>query len=65
MSNPRFRIIKRGWKVILDLSVKAYEKLIEELEGFDDIRAFDAAKKSGETSVPLEQSIRDIENARR
>jgi hypothetical protein len=38
-----------------------YRKMREELEELESIRAYDAAKKSGETAVPFRQAIREIE----
>ncbi len=64
MANPRFRTVKRGRKVSLELTVKDYEKLLEDLEELESIRAFDAAQLSGESPIPLKQAIREIERSR-
>jgi len=37
-----------------------WEQVVAELEELDDIRAFDAAKSSGEKSVPFDQAVREI-----
>lgn len=36
-------------------------KMRQELEEMESIRAYDAAKNSGETAVPFRQAIREIE----
>jgi hypothetical protein len=36
---------------------------LEELEELEAIRAYDAAKSSGEETIPLEQAITEIERA--
>jgi hypothetical protein len=64
MPNPRFRTVKRGRKVSLELTAKDYEKLMEDLEELESIRAFDAAQQSGEHAIPLKQAIREIERSR-
>ena len=51
--------------VILDL--ESWEKLIEELEELDDLRAFDEAMAAGvkdEEIIPLEQAVDEIEKSR-
>jgi hypothetical protein len=64
MPNPRYRTVKRGQKVSLELTVKDYEKLMEDLEELESIRAFDAAQRAGESPIPLKQAIREIERTR-
>lgn len=49
-------------KVVLDLA--EYERLLAALEELDDLRAYDEAKVSGETAIPLEQAIAEIERDR-
>ena len=39
------------------ISIEEYEKILEELEDLEDIRAYDEAKASGETPIPLEQAL--------
>ena len=38
-----------------------YRKMREELEELEPIRAYNAAKNSGERAVPFRQAIREIE----
>jgi hypothetical protein len=64
MPNPRFRTVKRGRKVSLELTLKDYEKLMEDLEELESIREFDAAQQSGESPIPLKQALREIERSR-
>jgi hypothetical protein len=45
--------------VVLDIA--DYRKLLEELES---IRAYDAAKASGDEAVPFEQAVAEIEQNR-
>ncbi|MFP3868697.1 MAG: hypothetical protein ACLFUU_11155 [Desulfobacteraceae bacterium] len=41
--------------VVLDIS--DYHKLLEELEGLESIRAYDAAKASGDEAIPFAQAV--------
>jgi hypothetical protein len=47
------------------LSVKEYERLVEDLDELDSIRAYDAAKQSGETPIPFERAMREIDRSRK
>jgi len=58
MAKTKLRASNKGNKISLVLDVKEYEKLLDEL---DSIRAYDAAKKSGEAPIPFEQAMQQIE----
>jgi hypothetical protein len=47
--------------VVLDIA--DYHGLLEELEELESIRAYDAAKASGDQAVPFEQGITEIDNS--
>jgi hypothetical protein len=53
MTRTKLRATKKGRKISIVLDVKEYEKLLDDLEELDSIRAYDAAKQSGETRVPF------------
>ncbi len=55
---------KNGKKVAVVLSIEEYEKILEELEDLEDIRACNEAKALGETPIPLEEAIARIERSR-
>lgn len=46
------------------LSLEDWERILDELEELDDIRACDDASRRGEDFVPFEQAMRDIEEGR-
>ena len=48
--------------VVLDIA--DYRKLLEELEELEAIRAYDAAKASGDEAIPFEQAVAEIEQNR-
>ena len=61
MARAKFRTSKKGEQISIVLDVKEYEKLLEDLDELDAIRAYDEAKKSGETPVPFERAMQGIE----
>jgi prevent-host-death family protein len=66
MKEPtQFLINEKGEKIAVVISIEEYEKILEELEELEDIRAFDEAKASGEVPIPLEQALDEIERNRK
>lgn len=49
-------------KVVLD--IQQFRQMMEELEELDDIRAYDAAKVSGDEAIPFEQAVQEIRQSR-
>ncbi len=62
--HPRYVVDEEGQRVAVVLDLAAYERLLEGLEELEDIRAYDEAKASGETAIPIEQALADIERKR-
>ena len=61
----RFIIDEKGQRIGVLLDIEDYQKLLEELEELEAIRAYDAAKASGDEVLPLEQALAEIEQDRR
>jgi hypothetical protein len=58
MKQPtQFLTNEKGEKIAVVISIAEYEKLLDELEELEDIRAYDEAKASGEEAIPLEQAL--------
>ena len=57
----RFMVDEQGNRFGVVLDIEDYRKLLEELETLECIRAYDAAKASGDTAVPFEQAVSEIE----
>jgi hypothetical protein len=64
MACRRFRTIKLGRKISLEMTVKEYRKLMDQLEQLECLRAFDAAAKTRRPPIPLLETIRRIERHR-
>ncbi len=60
----RYVVDEKGKAVSVLLDIKAYRRLMAELEELEAIRAFDAAKASGDDVVPFEQAVQEIEKSR-
>jgi PHD/YefM family antitoxin component YafN of YafNO toxin-antitoxin module len=58
----RFIVDENGQRVGVLLDREDYRRLLEDVEELEAIRAYDAAKASGDETVPLEQALAEIEN---
>ena len=58
----RFIVDENGQRVGVLLDIEDYRQLLAEVEELEAIRAYDAAKASGDEAVPLEQALAEIEN---
>jgi PHD/YefM family antitoxin component YafN of YafNO toxin-antitoxin module len=59
-----FVIDAKGNPIGVILDIAEYRKLLEELEELESIRAYDAAKASGDATIPFEQAVAEIEQNR-
>ena len=64
-AEPRFVTDAAGNRVAVLLDVERYRELLDAREELDDIRAYDAAKNAGDEFLPLEEALREIEQARK
>jgi hypothetical protein len=56
MTEPiQFLTNEHGEKIAVVISIEEYNKLQEQLEELDEIRAFDEAEASGEIPIPFER----------
>jgi len=60
----RYIIDASGNRVGVILDLKAWERLVEELEELDDLRAFDEVVDEIEDALPLEAAKADIARRR-
>lgn len=61
----QFVIDDNGKKTAVILTIEEYEKLIEEAEELEAIRAYDAAKAANDQAIPFEQAVDEIERGRK
>ena len=55
----------KGRAVGIVVDIKRYRRLLKQAEELEAIRAYDAAKISGDTAIPFEQAVKEIERQRR
>jgi len=59
-------VVDEGGKLVgIILSIDEYQKLTEAVEELESIRAYDAAKATGEEAIPFDQAVREIQQDRR
>lgn len=64
MFREHYVVDENGNRIGVLLDLEDYQKLLEELEELESIRAYDAAKASGDGVVPFEQAVSEIESTR-
>ena len=57
-------INEKGERVSVLLDMDDYRRILQELEDLEAIRAYHAAKSSGDEIIPFEQALEEIERAR-
>jgi hypothetical protein len=60
----RYVVDDQGNRISVVLDIADYQELFEESEELESIRAYDAAKASGDQAVLLDQAIAEIESDR-
>lgn len=58
----RYLVDDNGNRIGVLLNMKDYHRLLEQLEELESIRAYDAAKASGDEVVPFEQAVVGVES---
>ena len=63
--NENFVVDAKGKKVSVLLPIKDYQKLLEELEELEDIKAYDNAINRKREFIPLDKALKEIESTRK
>ncbi len=63
--NESFVVDAKGKKVSVLLPIKDYQKLLEELEELEDIKAYDKATNRKQEFIPLDKALKEIEATRK
>jgi len=53
-----------GDRIAVLLDLEDYHRLLKELEELESVRAYDAAKASGDEAIPFERAVAEIESER-
>lgn len=59
--HPEYVVDEQQHRKAVLLSVAEWEKVVDELEELDDIRAYDVAKEGSAEKLPFEQAVREIQ----
>ena len=63
-SRERYVVNEAGDRVSVLIDIEKYRQMLADLEELESIRAYDAAKTSGDESIPFEQAVAEIERAK-
>lgn len=63
--HEKFIVDEKGQRVSVVLDIKDYEKILDELDELDAIRAFEVAKAENDEAIPLEQAFEEIDRERK
>lgn len=58
VAKERYVVNEKGERVGVLLDIREYQRMLEEVEELESIRAFDAAKASKDEAIPFEQAVR-------
>lgn len=54
----------QGQRIAVLMPIDQYNKMMEQLEEIDDIKAYDAAKANDDEVIPFDQAVNEIEAKR-
>jgi hypothetical protein len=54
----------KGKKISVILPIREYEKMIEQLEELEDIKAYDEAMRNNEEEISIHDALQEIESKR-
>jgi hypothetical protein len=61
----KYLVDKKGKRVSVVVDIKAYRKMMADLEELEAIRAYDAAKSCPDEVIPFDQAVQEIKKSRR
>ena len=61
---PQYITNNSGKKISVILPIKNFKSIMDALDELEDIRLYDASKKSNELSTPIDEAFRIIETKR-
>ena len=60
-TSPRYITDDSGNRIEVVININEYYRLLEAAEEIEELRAYDAAKASGDEAIPFEQALQEIE----
>jgi hypothetical protein len=65
ITKEKYMVDKDGNRIGVLLDIEVYNKILEDLEELESIRAYDAAKSADDEAIPFEQAIDEIKANRK
>jgi PHD/YefM family antitoxin component YafN of YafNO toxin-antitoxin module len=59
---PQYVVDEKQQRKAVLISLTEWERILDDLEELEDIRAYDKAKSGPQYTVPFEQAVREIED---
>jgi hypothetical protein len=59
--HPEFFVDEKQNRKMVLLPLLEWDKILADLDELDDIRAYDAAQKGRQESIPFEQAVQEIQ----
>ena len=59
--HPQYVVDENQQRKAVLVSLAEWERIVDDLEELDDIRAYDKAKTGPQDTVPFEQAVREID----
>lgn len=61
MATPQFITDNSGKKLAVVLPMKEYNRMLEDLEELEDVKAYDKAMNGKQEFIPLDKALKEIE----
>jgi hypothetical protein len=61
--HPEYIVDEQQRRKAVLLPLAEWDRILEDLEDLDDIRAFDSAKAGSQETIPFEQAVREIQGS--
>lgn len=56
---------EKGEKIAVVIPIKKFEKMMEDLDDLEDIKAYDRAMIAAEPSIPIEKAFKELDKKRK
>ena len=60
--HPEYIVDENSQKKAVVIPFVEWEKIVDEMEELEDIKAYDMAKQNIDDSIPFEQAVKEIES---
>ena len=60
----KYLVDENGKRISVVVDIKAYRKMLADLEELEAIRAYDAAKSYSDETISFDQAVQEIKNSR-